>query len=332
MKREPLDPLPLWLDLPPPRPRGGIFKPPPAEPVTRARPHDWRERMLEDMTLRGLRPRTKEHYLHAAQQLVRYTGRSPDLLTDDDIRAYFIHLHEERKLSASTLYVALNGLRFFCRHTLGREFAVFELLRVQRPLRLPVVLSLREVRTLLAAVRSPVGKMALTTIYALGLRLQEGLTLETGDIDAERLLVWVRNGKGGRDRGIPLPRPLLARLRRYWRDERPRAPSPHLFVAASKRPHSLHDTSLQKSFADARLRSGLAKRATIHTLRHSYATHLLEAGVTLRALQLVLGHKQLRTTELYAHVTHTGMERVHDTVDRVMADLCVSPARRGALL
>jgi site-specific recombinase XerD len=162
--------------------------------------------------------------------------------------------------------------------------------------------------------------MALATIYALGLRLNEGLSLEAGHIDSARRMVWVRDGKGARDRGVPLPRPLLERLRRYWKTERPASATKYLFVpSGGKAP--LHETTLQKTFLAARADARLEKEATIHTLRHSYATHLLEAGISLRTIQQVLGHKSLRTTELYMHVTQPGTERLQETLDRMMVDL-----------
>ncbi|MFT3768444.1 MAG: tyrosine-type recombinase/integrase [Minicystis sp.] len=185
---------------------------------------------------------------------------------------------------------------------------------------LPVVLSQDEVRAVLRAVRHPVRRMALATIYALGLRLNEGLGLETGHIDGPRLTVWVRDGKGAKDRGVPLPRPLLARLRAYWKIERPRSATSYLFVPTDgKAP--LHDSTLQKTFTAARADARITKDASIHTLRHSYATHLLEAGVSLRTIQHVLGHKSMRTTEVYMHVTPPGAEKLQETLDRLMVDL-----------
>lgn len=162
--------------------------------------------------------------------------------------------------------------------------------------------------------------MALATVYALGLRINEALSLETGHIDSDRLLVWVRDGKGAKDRAVPLPRPLLGRLRRYWRDERPNSPTKFLFVARGATA-PLDETTLQKTLSAARVDIALEKHATVHTLRHSYATHLLEAGVSLRTIQQVLGHKSLRTTELYMHVTQPAAERLQDIVDRLMTDL-----------
>ena len=181
-------------------------------------------------------------------------------------------------------------------------------------------LSAAEVRSTLAAVRLPVRCVALTTIYALGLRLGEGLALEAGHVDHARRVVWVRDGKGARDRGIPLPEPLYLRLRRYWKEERPASAAHHFFVRHDG--HApLDETTLQKTFTAARADARIEKHATIHTLRHSYATHLIEAGVSLRTIKDVLGHKSMRTTELYMHVTQPGIERLHETLDRLMADL-----------
>ena len=280
----------------------------------------WRERMSEDMRLRDFRPRTQEGYPAAARQFVDWAGKEPGDLVEDDLRRYFLYLRETKKLAPSSINLAVHALRFLLLHTLQRDWPVLDLLRVNKPRMLPVVLSVGETRAVLGAVRHPVRRAALATIYALGLRLNEGLALETGHIDADRLLVWVRNGKGGVDRGVPLPRPLLARLRRYWREERPACATPHLFIAEG-REAPLHETTLQKTFKAARLDAGLAKDASIHTLRHSYATHLLEAGISLRTIQQVLGHKSLRTTEVYMHVTQPGTEHLQATLDRLMAGL-----------
>jgi site-specific recombinase XerD len=280
----------------------------------------WQERMSEDMRLRDFRPRTQEGYSAAVRQFMDRTDRKPEDLTDEDVRSYFLYLREEKKLAPSTINVAVHALRFFFIHTLQRDWSVFDILHVHKPRMLPVVMSPKEVRSVLAVVRHPVRRMALTTIYALGLRLNEGLGLETGHIDGPRLMVWVRDGKGARDRGVPLPRPLLTRLRQYWKTERPRSSTAFLFVPPDGTA-PLHETTLQKTFVAARADARLEKAASIHTLRHSYATHLLEAGVSLRTIQQVLGHKSMRTTELYMHVTQPGAERLQETLDRIMIDL-----------
>lgn len=286
-------------------------------------PANWRERMSEDMRLRDYRPRTQEGYALAVRQFMDRMQRPPEELTDQDVRDYFLYLRQDRKLAPSSINLAVHALRFFFLHTLHRDWPVFTLLRVHKPRMLPVVLSAGEVRAVLSAVRHPVRRMALSTIYALGLRLGEGLRLQSSDIDSERLMVWVRDGKGARDRGVPLPRPLLSRLRHYWKHEREVTSTSYLFVPreGTQRSAPLHQTTLQKTFTAARQDAGLSKHASIHTLRHSYATHLLESGVSLRTIQQVLGHKSMRTTELYMHVTQPGQEQLQEVLDRLMADL-----------
>jgi integrase/recombinase XerD len=281
---------------------------------------NWRERTSEDMRLRDFRPRTREAYLLATRQFIDHVAKEPESISDDDLRNYFLYLREKKKLAPSSINVALNGIRFFFHHTLRHKWPALDLVRAHKTHMLPVVLSQAEVRTILRAIRHPVRRTALATIYALGLRLTEGLGLQTGDIDGERLMVWVRDGKGARDRGVPLPRPVLATLRRYWKTYRPRSATKYLFVPPDG-VLPLHPTTLQKTFSATCEEIHLEKHASIHTLRHSYATHLLEAGVSLRTIQQVLGHTSMRTTEVYMHVTQPGVDRMQEVLDRLMADL-----------
>jgi integrase/recombinase XerD len=192
-------------------------------------------------------------------------------------------------------------------------------MRVNRPRTLPTVLSHDEVKRVLLAVKHPVRRMALTCIYALGLRLGEGLRLQTTQIQSTRQLVMVKSGKGAKDRAVPLPAPLLARLRHYWKHDRPASNEKLLFVSTEGT--QIHETTLQKTFSATCKDAKLSRHATIHTLRHSYATHLVEAGISLRTVQDILGHSNLRTTEVYLHVTTQGRERVQDVVNRLMREL-----------
>jgi integrase/recombinase XerD len=281
---------------------------------------NWYARMSEDMRLHDYRVRTQEAYLLSVRQFLEHMKREPEGLTEEDVRGYALYLRDVKGIAPSTRNIAVCALRFFFAHTIPREWEIFDLLRVYKPRTLPVVLSVDEVRKLLAAVRMPVRRMALTTIYAHGLRLGEGIALEAGHIDSARLMLWVRNGKGDKDRGVPLPRPVLARLRHYWKHERPASSTKYLFLPQNGLA-PLHESTLQKTLTAALRDTRIAKHATIHTLRHSYATHLLEAGVSLRTIQAILGHSSLRTTEIYMHVTQPGMERVQETVDKLMADL-----------
>lgn len=279
------------------------------------------ERMLEDMRLRGLAARTQASYLGAVSGLAKYLGRAADdlaTLTEEEIRRFFLHLVRERQASRSTVIVARSGIRFLFETTLGREWAVFDLVRPAKRYALPVVLSREEVRHVLHQVRDGRARMCLTLIYSCGLRLSEGLGLTTSDIDSARMLVRVRQGKGGRDRYVPLPERTLGLLRAYWRARRPRAPwlFPNRDGTAALGP-----TSLQRTFTAVVRASGLTKHASIHTLRHSYATHLLEHGVHLRVIQEVLGHKSPQTTVIYTHITPAVTSALHVTVNTMMATL-----------
>jgi integrase/recombinase XerD len=295
-------------------------------------------RMREDMQLRGFAPRTQASYLDAVTGLARFCGRAPDALealTEAELRAFFLHLVAERRVSRSTLTVYRAGLRVLVETTLGRSWPVLDLVRPAKRRTLPVVLSPAEVRLLLGMVRDLRARMCLTTIYSCGLRLSEGLGLRTDDIDGARMVVRVRHGKGGQDRYVPLPERTLALLRAYWRASQRAARRPAWGAGGTPAPRPAspwlfpkHDgcgpigpTSLQKLFAAVVRESGLSKHASIHTLRHSYATHLLELGVHLRVIQEVLGHKSPQTTAIYTHITPTVTGALHATVNTLMATL-----------
>jgi site-specific recombinase XerD len=291
------------------------------------------ERMTEDMQLRGLTPLTQRAYGGAVAGLARHYGRSVDslgTLTEPEVRDFFLHLVQERRVSRSTVVVYRSGVRFLVEHTLGQRWPVFDLVRPAKSQKLPVVLAREEVRPLLQAVRDARRRLCLTTIYACGLRLSEGVGLATRDLDSARMLVHVRHGKGGRDRYVPLPARLLALLRDYWRTTAARwrhrhrgmdpVPpiGPWLFPNATGT-GPLGATSLQKTLAAVVRQSALTKHASVHTLRHSYATHLLEQGVHLRTIQEVLGHRSPTTTAIYTHITPVVTSALHATVDTLMA-------------
>jgi integrase/recombinase XerD len=276
-----------------------------------------RRRMLEDLQLRGLAPKTPPCYVAAVQQRARHDGRAPDHLSEAERRHYFLFLVNEKKVAESTCRIHLYGIRCFYARTLKRPWPVFDLVRPRSTQKLPVVLSPREVRSLLALIERANARMCLRMIYACGLRLREGTQLQVTDIDPQRMLVRVRQGKGGKDRFVPMAPRVLELLRAYWQYQRPR---PWLFPA--RHPSApLSPTSRQKTFTAVVRRSGLAKEASIHTLRHSYATHLLERGVALRVIQELLGHRSLRTTARYTHLTPPTWDIVHATITALMADL-----------
>jgi integrase/recombinase XerD len=257
-----------------------------------------RQRMREDMRIRNLSERTQACYIWHVAQFARHFGRSPEELDAEHVRRYQLYLIEEKRASWSSFNQGVCALRFLYRVTLGKEWAVEQIPYAKREKKLPSVLSVDEVQRLLAAVRNEKHRVLLTTIYAAGLRLSEAIGLRVTDIDSERMVLHVRRAKGQKDRLVPLSPRLLDRLRCYWKCFRPRT---YLFPGA-KRDAGLHPTAVQRAFQSARLMSGLRKRASVHTLRHSYATHLLESGTDLRKIQTWLGHKSLNTTAVYLHV------------------------------
>jgi site-specific recombinase XerD len=282
--------------------------------------------MIEDMQLRGFSARTQESYVTAVRQLADHYHTSPDRLTEENLRQYFLYLANEKKVARATATIALCGIKFLYEHTLQRDWPTLRFVRPPREKKLPVVLSRDEVRRILAEVRIPVYRVCLTTIYACGLRLLEGAHLQVPDVDSGRMVLHI-HGKGKKDRYVPLPAPTLGGLRAYWRTHR----SPvWLFPAPTRHglPHALAHgggpvtrSSLQSAFRRALLRTGIAKRAHVHTLRHSYATHLLEAGVNLRIIQENLGHGSARTTQVYTHLTREVQATLTDPLNQLMQGL-----------
>lgn len=257
-----------------------------------------RQRMLEDMRIRNLSPRTRQCYVWHVAQFAKHFGKSPAVLGPEEIRQYQVHVVETRKASWTWFNQAVCALRFLYGVTLGKDWVIKHIPHAKREKKLPTVLSADEVRRLLIAVPSLKHRTALLTLYAGGLRLSEGLGLRVQDVDSGRMTIHVRQGKGKKDRFVPLPELLLRHLRKYWRAYRPTSV---LFPGASP-DKPLHPTALQKVFRLACRDARLRKPATVHTLRHSYATHHLEAGTDLRTIQSYLGHTSLDTTAVYLHV------------------------------
>jgi integrase/recombinase XerD len=278
-----------------------------------------RQKMIEDMQLRGFAARTQEAYLLAVSQLARHYHKSPDQINEEELRRYFLFLKNEKHAARSTCTIALCGIKFFFQHTLGREWKTFELVRPPKQEKLPVVLSVDEVRRVLACVHRLRYRVCLSTIYACGLRLQEGLHLQVSHIDSERHLLHICQGKGGKDRYVPLPQPVLLMLRRYWLTHR----NPVWLFPAPLQPEKgpMEASGVQRAFHAALHDSGIHKPATVHTLRHSWATHLLEAGVHLRIIQVYLGHASPTTTAIYTHLTQASDDRTAQTIEQVLAGL-----------
>ncbi len=284
-----------------------------------------RKRMIECLQLRGLAERTQEAYTRAVRQLTAHYHKSPDQISEAELRQYFLYLKNIKHYSRNTMTIAICGIRFFYEQTLQRNWAIFGIVRPAPEKKLPVILSQAEVRQILGRVRLARYKVCLTTIYSCGLRLQEGTQLQVADIDSARMMIHVRHGKGAKDRYVPLPKRTLQLLRQYWKQHR----NPVLLFPAEGRDHidlaqaaeAMSKSSLQKAFRAALIESGNHKRASVHTLRHSWATHLLEAGVNLRLIQEWLGHSSPATTSVYTHLTVKAEQLGAVTINQLMSDL-----------
>jgi site-specific recombinase XerD len=256
-----------------------------------------RAKMIEAMTVRGFSPRTHKSYLAAVRALARYYGRSPEHIGPQELRRYFVHLAVERRLSSSSCRLALNGIRFLYLEVLEWPRFDIEIPTPKQPQRIPELLSRAEVAAILDACKNPKHHMMLATCYGCGLRVSELVSLKVRDIDGERGLLRVDQGKGAKDRLVPLGPTLLDQLRRYWRRFHP---GRWLFPGAGgEAPLCL--TSIQTPFRQAKARAGVDKEGGIHSLRHAYATHQLEAGLPVHRLQRLLGHKDLHSTLRYVH-------------------------------
>ena len=275
-----------------------------------------RRRMIEDMRIRNLSAATQRCYVHAVAKFSQHFKRSPNRLGLAEVRAYQVHL-VSRGVSWDGFNQAVCALRFFYGVTLGRS-AMVERIPYARKLRhLPVVLSTDEVARFLAGVPNLKHRMALTTAYAAGLRVSEVVRLKIADIDSARMLLRVEQGKGGKDRYVMLSPRLLAMLRRYWRAEEPR----HWLFPGHNQSRSLNPSVLQGACRAARAAAGFDKPVTTHTLRHSFATHLLEAGTDIRTIQVLLGHNDLSTTTRYARVATTTIGSTQSPLDRLELEI-----------
>ena len=271
-----------------------------------------RRRMIEDMQLAGFSPRTQQSYVGGVRQLAKYYRRSPDQLSEEEIRQFFLWLSTEKKAAVSTFRQYLSGIKFFYENTLRREWPTLDLIRPAKRRSLPAILTREEVWDLLGRVETLKYRVALELIYSCGLRLLEATHLRLTDVDAERMQVWIRHGKGGKDRYVPLGWAMLAQLREYQKRYKPQG---YLFPGKNGGP--LHETTLQRLFKSVLRSSGIQKPASIRTLRHSYATHLLEAGVDLRVIQMILGHRSPTTTAIYTHVTQRCMGTLQAAVEQL---------------
>ncbi|MGO7543960.1 tyrosine-type recombinase/integrase [Rhizobium ruizarguesonis] len=275
-----------------------------------------RRRMIDDMTIRNLSPATQRSYLHAVTKFSRYFGRSPDRLGLEDVRAFQVHL-----VSSGLSWPALNqtvcALRFFFGVTLGHGEIPERIAYARTPAKLPTILNGDEIVRFLEAVPSLRTRTALTTAYAAGLRASEAVHLKVRDIDGERGIIRVEHGKGGKDRNVMLSAQLLAILRVYWRLARPEV---WLFPGRDET-KPIDVQVLYSACRSACAAAGIDKRVTVHTLRHSFATHLLESGTDIRIIQVLLGHNNLSTTARYTKVSNTLIRSTTSPLDRLTLEV-----------
>jgi len=270
-----------------------------------------REHMKGDLELRGLSPETQKIYLHHVTNLSRYFNSSPCRLGKKEIKEYLLYLLREKKASSSTVNLCYSALKFLYARTLKREWVMEKIPRLRSTKKLPVVLERQEVESLFSVTSNLKHRAILMLIYSSGLRLTEASHMKVFDIDSKRMVLRIREGKGRKDRYTLLSIVALEVLREYWRQYRPKE---WLFPGRpSYKPLSVR--SIQRIFKKARTLAGITKPATVHTLRHSFATHLLEQGTDLHRIQLLLGHSSLKTTTIYLHVSRKELLRIVSPLD-----------------
>jgi integrase/recombinase XerD len=285
------------------------------------------QKTITDLKLASYSPRTVEAYSYHVKKFLEHSAKDPRDLTEDEVKQYFLYLKYKKKLSGSASAQAISGIKFMFEKTLDMQFKVFGIVKNPRGKKLPVVLTREEVRNVLKRIRLLRHRACLTFIYSCGLRLHEATNISPADIDSKRMMVHIKDGKGRSDRLIPLPQSTRLILRAHYKTHRNKTylfPAPgrggkHCFEAISTRP--LPDSSVQTVLKQALRESGIIKNVSVHNLRHSYATHLLEAGIDIRIIQKYLGHKSIASTMIYTHLTPIISENVYQKVDRLMTSL-----------
>lgn len=288
---------------------------------------DWYKQAEEVFQLKGFSERTVEAYLRQLRKLSEHMGGcEPSALSEEQVKAYILHRQNVDKLSSASLRILHAALRNYYRDALGRDWKLLVMMHARRCAKLPVVLTVDEVRHILGCIRLPQGKAFFHTLYSCGLRLNECIHLQVGDIDRHRRQLHVHRGKGAKERYVPIPESTLEVLREYWKTHRnPTWLFPALGrggkKASADTDHPMALTSVQQILKRTLPESGIRKAVRCHTFRHSYATHLLEAGVHIRAVQAYLGHAAINTTMVYLHLTSTGQKDAAARINRLMNGL-----------
>lgn len=284
---------------------------------------DWYEKAEKIYQISGKSEGTTKAYLRAVRMLVNFCGKTPDLISQEELQEYFLYKKNIEKWSRSTLRIAVCGIRHFYQSVLRRDWHLLDILAVQKEKKLPTVLTIEEVRLILSNLRNSRQLACLSTIYSCGLRIFEAVSLRVTDIDSSRRMIHIHSGKGAKDRYVPLPDSTLVLLRKFWVEHRhPQLLFPALDRAGkteSETARHIGTATVQSAFKQALTSSRIVKPGvTVHTLRHSYATHLLEAGVNLPTIQRYLGHSSIETTMIYLHLTHQGQDDAYQRINRLM--------------
>jgi len=284
--------------------------------------NNYYQQSMRALQLAGMSERTQECYTRSVRQLVDFYRKTPDKITEQELQDYFLHRKNNDKWAAATMRICYSGIKFFFINVLKRDWHTLELIHAKREQTLPTVLSVKETWTIINAVTTIQNKTYLTAVYTCGLRLHEALFLQVTDIDAQRMRIHVHRGKGAKDRYVPLPEATLDILRQYWTTHRnPTWIFPRLGRGGNEGPTAqepMSYTSVQGALRRVLKQLKRTKRISIHTLRHSYATHLLEAGVNIRRIQQYLGHNSLNSTMVYLHLTTQGHEHAYDIINSMM--------------
>ncbi len=271
-----------------------------------------REQMVEDMKLSGITTPTQKKYLREVGNLAKHFGKSPADLNKEQVKEYLVHLLEDRGIEVGTYRNYVAGIKFLYKTTLKREDIVDDIRYPKGKKKLPVVFSISEVEALFSVTENIKHKALLIVMYSSGLRISEAARLKITDIDSKRMMVHVRQGKGGKDRYTILSQRALLCLREYWRLYRPKE---WLFEGYKENTH-LTVSGIRQVFLDAVEKAGITKPVTPHTMRHSFATHLIEAGISLHHVQLLLGHRSPTTTTVYLHVSQLALSQVASPIDK----------------
>lgn len=278
-------------------------------------------RMADDLHLGGMSQRTHDGYLRAVRQLADYCKTAPDKISEGQLRRYFLFLKNEKKFAYGSLRVAFSGIKFFFTRTCRRDWETLATMKLQNVKSLPEVITIPQVHQIIDACRVARIATYFWTVYSLGLRMQEGLYLQVGDIDSQRMMVHIHRGKGAKDRYVPLPTCTLRLLREHWRTHRnrrllfPADGRNHQGASTTSRP--MPPSTVQKPMKQIVEQLNFGKKVSVHTLRHSYATHLLEAGVSLRVIQQYMGHSSLQTTMVYLHLTDSATVDARKAIERL---------------